>query len=94
MQPLLDEDGYETQCPICHDNEDDPLWTGHGLGCGTACGQTFRWAGMCTACGHTFYGKCACQQLATVELDCPTCRAVTSGISDEEIFKRVWKLNT
>ena len=32
VQPLLDEDGYETQCPICHDNEDDATVDGAWAG--------------------------------------------------------------
>eukprot|EP00729_Bicosta_minor_P010885 gene10885-biopygen23005 len=73
-----DEDEIENPCPICLDNEDDA----------TVIGKS---AGMCSACGQSYCGACNTADLADWSPNCPTCRAPIN-VSDEEQFKRWWKL--
>eukprot|EP00729_Bicosta_minor_P013104 gene13104-biopygen14213 len=74
----VEEDEIENPCPICLDNEDDADVDGNLFG-------------MCTACGQSYCGACNAGGLATRSPNCPTCRA-PFGVSDEERFKRLWKL--
>ena len=71
-----DDDEFAHPCPVCLDNEDDAYVDGED------CGQ-------CTACGQMYCGGCKANVGAT--LKCPTCRAPLR-VSDEEIFRRLWKL--
>eukprot|EP00729_Bicosta_minor_P017327 gene17327-biopygen7473 len=73
-----DEDGIENPCPVCLDNEDDAAENG-------------SLPGMCTACGQSYCGACKAGGLATRSPNCPTCRAPLI-VSDEDGFKRYWKL--
>ena len=73
-----EEDEIENPCPICLDNEDDATVDGNR-------------AGMCTACGQSYCGVCNTADHVGRLLNCPTCRAPFS-VSDEENFKRCWKL--
>eukprot|EP00729_Bicosta_minor_P020177 gene20177-biopygen10446 len=73
-----DDDEIENPCPICLDNEDDAAVEGNN-------------AGMCLACGQFYCGACKAGGLADRSPNCPTCRAPFS-VSDEEKFKRLWKL--
>eukprot|EP00729_Bicosta_minor_P004979 gene4979-biopygen2133 len=74
-----DEDEIENPCPICLDNEEDAAMDGN-----------LR-AGMCSACGQWYCGACNRADLVTRLPNCPTCRAPIR-VSDEENFKRWWKL--
>eukprot|EP00729_Bicosta_minor_P032525 gene32525-biopygen24272 len=74
----VDDDELENPCPICLDNEDDATVDRND-------------AGMCTACGQSYCGACKAGGLATRSPNCPTCRAPLI-VSDEEEFKRCWKL--
>eukprot|EP00729_Bicosta_minor_P016506 gene16506-biopygen27205 len=73
-----EEDGIENPCPICLDNEDDATVDGNHFG-------------MCSACGQSYCGACKAGGLAASSPNCPTCRAPLI-VSDEEHFKRCWKL--
>eukprot|EP00729_Bicosta_minor_P022490 gene22490-biopygen728 len=73
-----EEDELENPCPICLDNEDDATVDGAQYG-------------MCLACGQSYCGACKAGGLADRSPNCPTCRAPFS-VSDEENFKRCWKL--
>eukprot|EP00729_Bicosta_minor_P009383 gene9383-biopygen8202 len=73
-----DDDEIENPCPICLDNEDDA----------TVDGSMY---GMCTACGQFYCGACNTEGFAYRLPNCPTCRAPIM-VSDEENFKRCWKL--
>eukprot|EP00729_Bicosta_minor_P010055 gene10055-biopygen17001 len=73
-----DEDGIENPCPVCLDNEDDAAENG-------------SLAGMCTACGQWYCGACKAGGLVARSPNCPTCRAPIM-VSDEDGFKRLWKL--
>eukprot|EP00729_Bicosta_minor_P009866 gene9866-biopygen25999 len=73
-----DEDGIENPCPVCLDNEDDAAENG-------------SLPGMCTACGQSYCGACKAGGLAARSPNCPTCRAPLI-VSDEENYKRLWKL--
>eukprot|EP00729_Bicosta_minor_P001971 gene1971-biopygen6029 len=73
-----DEDGIENPCPICLDNEDGAAVDGNR-------------AGMCYACGQCYCGACNTADHVGRILNCPTCRA-SLKVSDEENFKRLWKL--
>ena len=72
------EDEIENPCPICLDNEDDATVDGGG-------------AAICSACGQSYCGACNPGGLADRSPNCPTCRAPIM-VSDEENFKRCWKL--
>eukprot|EP00729_Bicosta_minor_P007502 gene7502-biopygen19925 len=74
------EEEYEIEnpCPICLDNEDDSTVDGND-------------AGMCSACGQSYCGACKAGGLADRSPNCPTCRAPLI-VSDEENYKRYWKL--
>eukprot|EP00729_Bicosta_minor_P013106 gene13106-biopygen14215 len=76
----VDEDELENPCPICLDNEDDATVDGNHVG-------------MCSACGQSYCGACneGEERLAGRSPNCPTCRA-PFRVSDEEEFKRCWKL--
>eukprot|EP00729_Bicosta_minor_P032524 gene32524-biopygen24271 len=74
----VDDDELENPCPICLDNEDDATVDGNR-------------AAICTACGQSYCGACKAGGLATRSPNCPTCRAPLI-VSDEEEFKRCWKL--
>ena len=74
---FVDDDG-ENLCPICLDNEDDAYMDGNRRG-------------LCTACGQSYCGACNAGGLANKSPNCPTCRAPLI-VSDEENFKRLWKL--
>ena len=71
-----DDDDFAHPCPVCLDNEDDAYVDGQGCG-------------MCFACGQLYCGGCNANVSAT--LKCPTCRAPIN-VSDEEKFRRLWKL--
>eukprot|EP00729_Bicosta_minor_P017662 gene17662-biopygen9417 len=73
-----EEDEIENPCPICLDNEDDATVDGNH-------------AGYCFACGQSYCGACKAGGLAYRSPNCPTCRAPIN-VSDEEQFKRLWKL--
>eukprot|EP00729_Bicosta_minor_P011043 gene11043-biopygen29075 len=73
-----DEDGIENPCPICLDNEDDAIVDGNR-------------PGMCSACGQSYCGACKAGGLASRSPNCPICRAPLI-VSEEENFKRYWKL--
>eukprot|EP00729_Bicosta_minor_P032471 gene32471-biopygen20873 len=73
-----EKDEIENPCPICLDNEDDAIVDGAQYG-------------MCLACGQSYCGACNAGGLADRSPNCPTCRAPFS-VSDEEDFKRCWKL--
>eukprot|EP00729_Bicosta_minor_P011825 gene11825-biopygen25111 len=73
-----EEDEIENPCPICLDNEDDATVDGDD-------------AAICTACGQSYCGACNAGGLADRSPNCPTCRAPLV-VSDEEEFKRLWKL--
>eukprot|EP00729_Bicosta_minor_P032911 gene32911-biopygen29666 len=73
-----EEDEIENPCPICLDNEDDAIVDGAQYG-------------MCLACGQSYCGACNAGGLADRSPNCPTCRAPFT-VSDEEGFKRCWKL--
>eukprot|EP00729_Bicosta_minor_P031830 gene31830-biopygen10791 len=73
-----DEDGIENPCPICLDNEDDATVDGNQ-------------SGRCFACGQSYCGACRAGGLAVRSPNCPTCRAPIT-VSNEETFKRCWKL--
>eukprot|EP00729_Bicosta_minor_P018148 gene18148-biopygen1520 len=73
-----EEDEIENLCPICLDNEDDAIVDG-------------EYYGMCFACGQFYCGACKAGGLADRSPNCPTCRAPFT-VSDEEDFKRCWKL--
>jgi len=73
-----DDDEIENPCPICLDNEDDATVDG-------------QHAGMCTACGQLYCGVCNRDGFADRSPNCPTCRA-PFRVSNEEGFKRCWKL--
>eukprot|EP00729_Bicosta_minor_P004601 gene4601-biopygen13990 len=73
-----DEDGIENPCPICLDNEDDATVNG-------------SMSAMCWACGQSYCGACKAGGLACRSPNCPICRAPLV-VSDEEEFKRCWKL--
>eukprot|EP00729_Bicosta_minor_P011824 gene11824-biopygen25110 len=73
-----EEDEIENPCPICLDNEDDATVDG-------------AQRGMCSACGQSYCGACKADGLADRSPNCPTCRAPLV-VSDEEEFKRLWKL--
>eukprot|EP00729_Bicosta_minor_P016507 gene16507-biopygen27206 len=78
---VIDEDDeIENPCPICLDNEDDATVDGND-------------AGMCSACGQSYCGACneGEGRLAGRSPNCPTCRA-PFRVTDEEEFKRLWKL--
>ena len=72
-----DDDEFAHVCPVCLDNED------------AACvdGKDF---GMCYACGQRYCGACNADGMGRID-NCPTCRAPLH-VSDEEKFKRLWKL--
>ena len=72
------EEELEFPCPICLDNEDD------------ACVGTQE-CGQCSACGQIYCGACKAGGLADRSPNCPTCRAPLV-VSDNEHFKRFWKL--
>ena len=71
-----DDDEFAHPCPVCLDNEDDAYVDGQG-------------AGQCFACGQRCCGACNANVSATRK--CPTCRAPIH-VSDQEEFKRLWKL--
>ena len=71
-----DDDEFAHPCPICLDTED------YACVDGKACG-------MCFACGQGWCGGCNLKIGSTGK--CPTCRAPFK-VSDEEEFKRLWKL--
>eukprot|EP00729_Bicosta_minor_P032842 gene32842-biopygen23593 len=73
-----EEDEIENPCPICLDNEDDADVDG-------------KRAGMCLACGQSYCGACNTTDHVGRLLNCPTCRAPII-VSDEENYKRLWKL--
>eukprot|EP00729_Bicosta_minor_P033105 gene33105-biopygen1981 len=73
-----EEDELENPCPICLDNEDYATVDGNN-------------AGICFACGQSYCGACNAGGLAGRSPNCPTCRA-PFRVSDEENFKRLWKL--
>eukprot|EP00729_Bicosta_minor_P008025 gene8025-biopygen19938 len=73
-----EENEIENPCPICLDNEDDATVDGND-------------AGMCSACGQSYCGACNAGGLADRSPNCPTCRAPLI-VSDEENYKRCWKL--
>eukprot|EP00729_Bicosta_minor_P032742 gene32742-biopygen5792 len=73
-----EEDEIENPCPICLDNEDDATVDGAQYG-------------MCSACGQSYCGACNTADLADRSPNCPTCRAPI-GVSEEDTFKRCWKL--
>eukprot|EP00729_Bicosta_minor_P005084 gene5084-biopygen15833 len=78
---VAEEDEIENPCPVCLDNEDDAIVDG-------------KIPGMCTACGQSYCGLCNTGGLASrlgSKPTCPTCRA-PSIVSDEDKFKRTWKL--
>eukprot|EP00729_Bicosta_minor_P004381 gene4381-biopygen16816 len=73
-----EEDEIENPCPICLDNEDNATVDGNR-------------AGMCSACGQLYCGVCSTADHVGRLLNCPTCRAPIT-VSNEEDFKRCWKL--
>jgi TPR repeat protein len=73
-----DDDELAHPCPICLDNEDDAYVDG------MRCGQ-------CFACGQMYCGGCNTVDGMGRISNCPTCRAPII-VSDEENFKRLWKL--
>ena len=74
------DDGEDDNlCPICLDNKDDAWADGASPLC------------MCNACGQLYCGACSADGLFSKSPNCPTCRA-PFGVSDEENFKRCWKL--
>eukprot|EP00729_Bicosta_minor_P032464 gene32464-biopygen20866 len=73
-----DDDEIENPCPICLDNEDDAIVDGAHYA-------------MCFACGQWYCGACKAGGLVDRSPNCPTCRAPFS-VSDEENFKRLWKV--
>ena len=72
------EDEDENLCPICLDNKDDAWVEGSP-------------PQICAACGQLYCGACCAGGLARKSPNCPTCRA-PFRVSDEENFKRCWKL--
>ena len=79
----IGDDELENPCPICLDNEDDATVDGND-------------AGMCSACGHFYCGACKAAEGFAIRSpsflgNCPTCRAPMM-VSDEQEFKRLWKL--
>lgn len=75
-----DDDEFAHPCPICLDNEDHAYVDGQCFGQCFACGQLY--CGGCNAGVGRLAGRCP---------KCPTCRAPFK-VSDEEMFKRLWKL--
>eukprot|EP00729_Bicosta_minor_P032873 gene32873-biopygen29659 len=73
-----EEDELDNPCPICLDNEDDATVDG-------------SLPGLCSACGQSYCGACNAGGLADKSPNCPTCRAPFT-VSEEEHFKRMWKL--
>jgi len=73
-----EEEEEEDLCPICMDNVDDAIVDGAHYG-------------MCTACGQSYCGACNTAVRVGRSPNCPTCRA-PFYVSDEEDFKRCWKL--
>ena len=71
-----DDDEFVHVCPICMDNEDDAVIDGQDCV-------------MCCSCGQMVCG--VCNKSVSATLKCPTCRA-PFYVSDEERFKRLWKL--
>ena len=73
-----DDDEIAHPCPVCLDNEDDAHVHDQA-------------PGHCSACGQMYCGPCKAGGLVDRSPSCPTCRAPLI-VSDEEDFKRLWKL--
>ena len=73
-----DDDELVHPCPVCLDSEDD-AYVGE-----QHCAQ-------CFACGQLYCGACNTGEGIGQLSNCPTCRA-PFDVSDEEKFRRLWKL--